>query len=206
MPSNPLVMPICPSCGQENPDGFRLCGMCGASLALEEAAAREERKVVRREEERFDAVLVGGLPKLEELLAGLAPGAVVPGDEVFKLYDSLGVPFDFATNRPGSRFGPAQIREMSRLVRRFNSIGGPSPFDQCTVADLGDARVERDALGVRQRVGPSCSNNDRQNSGHWVYRSMTLMSCRSTHPRCEMSCSLIVLIPIPMSWLMQAQT
>ena len=35
----------CPSCGQENPDGFRLCGMCGASLAPE-AAAREERKVV----------------------------------------------------------------------------------------------------------------------------------------------------------------
>jgi predicted ATPase/class 3 adenylate cyclase len=35
----------CPSCGQDNPDGFRLCGMCGASLAPE-AIAREERKVV----------------------------------------------------------------------------------------------------------------------------------------------------------------
>jgi len=35
----------CPSCGQENPEGFRLCGMCGASLAPE-AVAREERKVV----------------------------------------------------------------------------------------------------------------------------------------------------------------
>ncbi|MBM2823535.1 MAG: adenylyl cyclase class-3/4/guanylyl cyclase [Thermoleophilia bacterium] len=35
----------CPSCGQENPEGFRLCGMCGASLVAE-AAAREERKVV----------------------------------------------------------------------------------------------------------------------------------------------------------------
>jgi predicted ATPase/class 3 adenylate cyclase len=35
----------CPSCGQENPEGFRLCGMCGASLASE-AAAREERKIV----------------------------------------------------------------------------------------------------------------------------------------------------------------
>jgi class 3 adenylate cyclase/tetratricopeptide (TPR) repeat protein len=36
----------CPSCGQENPEGFRLCGMCGASLAEEAAPAREERKVV----------------------------------------------------------------------------------------------------------------------------------------------------------------
>ncbi|MFN2470423.1 MAG: AAA family ATPase [Gaiellaceae bacterium] len=36
----------CPSCGQENPAGFRLCGMCGASLVAELVPAREERKVV----------------------------------------------------------------------------------------------------------------------------------------------------------------
>jgi len=36
----------CPSCGQENPDGFRLCGMCGAALTPAAAPAREERKVV----------------------------------------------------------------------------------------------------------------------------------------------------------------
>src|SRR5689334_1323213 len=24
---------VCPACGRENPDGFRLCGYCGASLA-----------------------------------------------------------------------------------------------------------------------------------------------------------------------------
>src|SRR5437016_8511169 len=36
----------CPACGQENPDGFRLCGMCGAALALTDAPTREERKVV----------------------------------------------------------------------------------------------------------------------------------------------------------------
>src|SRR5712691_1196958 len=36
---------VCPSCGQENPEGFRLCGMCGASLAAAREV-REERKVV----------------------------------------------------------------------------------------------------------------------------------------------------------------
>jgi class 3 adenylate cyclase/tetratricopeptide (TPR) repeat protein len=36
----------CPACGQENPDGFRLCGMCGAALAPAATAVREERKVV----------------------------------------------------------------------------------------------------------------------------------------------------------------
>jgi class 3 adenylate cyclase len=39
-------MQTCPACGQENPDGFRLCGMCGASLIATAAPAREERKVV----------------------------------------------------------------------------------------------------------------------------------------------------------------
>ena len=39
-------MQTCPACGQENPDGFRLCGMCGASLVAEAPPAREERKVV----------------------------------------------------------------------------------------------------------------------------------------------------------------
>ncbi|HEU5477106.1 MAG TPA: AAA family ATPase [Gaiellaceae bacterium] len=39
-------MVTCPACGQENPVGFRLCGMCGAALASAPAPAREERKVV----------------------------------------------------------------------------------------------------------------------------------------------------------------
>ena len=32
----------CPACGTENPDGFRLCGMCGSPLA---APAAERRKL-----------------------------------------------------------------------------------------------------------------------------------------------------------------
>src|ERR1700730_2316935 len=39
-------MQVCPACAQENPDGFRLCGMCGASLIAAAPPAREERKVV----------------------------------------------------------------------------------------------------------------------------------------------------------------
>ena len=38
-------MKVCPSCGAENPAGFRFCGSCGAELP-EEAPARELRKVV----------------------------------------------------------------------------------------------------------------------------------------------------------------
>src|SRR2546430_2562230 len=39
-------MVTCPNCGQENPEGFRLCGMCGSPLVAETTAPREERKVV----------------------------------------------------------------------------------------------------------------------------------------------------------------
>ena len=53
----------------------------------------------------------------------------------------VGVPFDFNLSRNGTRFGPSQVREMSRLIRRFPSGGGESPFDLCNVADVGDAPV-----------------------------------------------------------------
>jgi len=38
-------MVVCPSCGQENPEGFRFCGACATPLT-EQQAGREERKVV----------------------------------------------------------------------------------------------------------------------------------------------------------------
>jgi alanyl-tRNA synthetase len=61
-------------------------------------------RVVRSEEERFDAVLTAGLPRLEEVLdRANAAGAVVPGDEAFRLYDSLGVPYDFMEDLASQR-------------------------------------------------------------------------------------------------------
>src|SRR6476469_1153930 len=37
-----MGMQICPACAQENPDGFRICGMCGASLLEAAPVARED--------------------------------------------------------------------------------------------------------------------------------------------------------------------
>ncbi|CAN5706286.1 alanine--tRNA ligase [soil metagenome] len=68
-------------------------------------------RVVRSEEERFDAVLTAGLPRLEEVLDRAAAGnKVVPGDEAFKLYDSLGMPLDFIEDLASQR-GLALDRE-----------------------------------------------------------------------------------------------
>ena len=61
-------------------------------------------KVIKSEEERFDAVLTGGLPRLEEVLERAAKGnKVVPGDEAFKLYDSYGLPRDFIEDLAGNQ-------------------------------------------------------------------------------------------------------
>ena len=53
-------------------------------------------QVIRTEEERFDAVLTSGLPRLEEILDKAAAGnGLVPGEAAFKLYDTHGLPRDF---------------------------------------------------------------------------------------------------------------
>ena len=54
-------------------------------------------QVVRSEEERFDAVLTDGLPKLEDVLDKAAARAArcVSGDVAFRLYDTYGLPRDF---------------------------------------------------------------------------------------------------------------
>jgi alanyl-tRNA synthetase len=53
-------------------------------------------QVIKSEEERFGAVLTGGLPRLEDVLERAAAGSkIVAGDEAFKLYDTYGLPRDF---------------------------------------------------------------------------------------------------------------
>jgi alanyl-tRNA synthetase len=52
--------------------------------------------VVKAEEERFDAVLTNGLPRLEEALDRAFSGSrVLPGDEAFRLYETWGLPREF---------------------------------------------------------------------------------------------------------------
>src|SRR5215470_11119578 len=54
----------------------------------------------------------------------------------------VGVPFDSGvTYRPGARFGPAHIRESSRLLRPYNPALAASPFASQQVADAGDIAV-----------------------------------------------------------------
>ena len=52
--------------------------------------------VIQAEEERFDKVLNDGLPRLEAALAVATAGThTIAGDDVFRLYDTYGLPLDF---------------------------------------------------------------------------------------------------------------
>lgn len=51
----------------------------------------------------------------------------------------VGVPFDSGVSyRPGARFGPAHIRQSSRLLRPYNPALRVHPFSTQQVADAGD--------------------------------------------------------------------
>ena len=73
--------------------------------------------------------------------AGLSTFARLPRlDEVPRADVAVvGVPFDSGVSyRPGARFGPASVREISRLLRPYHPGLDVSPFDAAQVVDAGD--------------------------------------------------------------------
>lgn len=54
----------------------------------------------------------------------------------------IGVPMDHGTsNRSGTRLGPRQIRDESRMLRPYNMATGAAPFEHLQVADIGDVPI-----------------------------------------------------------------
>ncbi|MET2011892.1 agmatinase [Microbacterium chocolatum] len=99
--------------------------------------------------------------------AGIATFARLPRlDEVAHADIAVvGVPFDSGVSyRPGARFGPAHVREASRLLRPYNPAQDVFPFGSQQVADAGDiaanpfditdavAHVEAGARELRTRA------------------------------------------------------
>lgn len=93
--------------------------------------------------------------------AGLGSFARLPLLHEVDDYDIavVGVPFDSGvTYRPGARFGPAAIRQASRLLKPYNPALEVSPFARAQVVDAGDiaanpfditAAVDEIRTGVR---------------------------------------------------------
>ena len=73
--------------------------------------------------------------------AGLATFARLPQRHEVADHDIavVGVPFDSGvTYRPGARFGPAAIRQASRLLKPYHPALDATPFAQAQVVDAGD--------------------------------------------------------------------
>jgi agmatinase len=73
--------------------------------------------------------------------AGLSTFARLPRREDAPAHDVaiVGIPWDSGvTYRPGARFGPAHIRQASRLLRPYNPAQEVAPFEIAQVVDAGD--------------------------------------------------------------------
>jgi alanyl-tRNA synthetase len=99
-------------------------------------------QVVRAEEDRFDAVLTGGLPRLEDAIErAAASGGVLSGDVAFRLYDTHGLPIDFIEDTVQARglqfdqdaFEAAMERQ--RAKARAGSTFKPQVMETVTISD-----------------------------------------------------------------------
>ncbi|HEU5418289.1 MAG TPA: agmatinase [Streptosporangiaceae bacterium] len=86
--------------------------------------------------------------------AGLTTFARLPRLEDAGRHDIavVGVPFDSGvTYRPGARFGPAHIRQSSRLLRPYNQTQQVYPFRDQQVVDAGD--IPCNPFDIRAAIG-----------------------------------------------------
>ena len=135
-------------------------------------------QVIGAEERRFETVLTSGLPRLEELLdRSAAAGTPVPGDEAFRLYDTLGLPLDFiedlaeerklALDRQGFDRAMAAQREKARAHSAFEGRRVDEPvFASAGAAEElrrgGDSFGGYDATTLEARVTALLDDQRRQ--------------------------------------------
>ncbi len=106
-------------------------------------------RVVRAEEERFETVLASGLPRLEDLLDQAAGSPMVPGEGVFRLYDSYGLPVDFIEDVASQRglvidregFERALEAQRDR-ARAGSAFGGGAAAEQFHASERTAAALE----------------------------------------------------------------
>jgi alanyl-tRNA synthetase len=117
---------------------------------------RANREMIERtilaEENRFDAVLSEGLPRLEAEIARTleTPDRVLPGDAAFRLYDTFGMPYDFIedtaatqdvrVDRDGYERAMEGQRDKARAGSAFGGIRKTDDFtvDDAQLAGIGD--------------------------------------------------------------------
>ncbi len=108
-------------------------------------------KVLRQEEARFAETLSQGMALLEDAMASLA-GRVIPGETVFRLYDTFGFPADLTADiarergleidEAGFETAMAAQRERARAASRFGAAQGAGPAIDLASEFTGYAGLE----------------------------------------------------------------
>ena len=169
--------------GQTRPFFHELVGVLveqmGAAFPELAAGAAHVVRVLAQEEARFAETLASGMSLLETAIAALGAGRTIPGDAVFKLYDTYGFPLDLTADiarerglgideagfdaamaaqrergRAASRFG-VDLRESVQLAERTEFTGYDSLSGEGTIVALLDdsgASVAILEQGARGRV------------------------------------------------------
>jgi agmatinase len=97
--------------------------------------------------------------------AGLATFARLPTLEQVGRADIavVGVPFDSGVSyRPGARFGPAHVRQASRLLRPYNPALDVQPFATQQVVDAGD--IAANPFDIGEAIGQIQAGAQRLNT------------------------------------------
>ena len=108
-------------------------------------------RVLRQEEERFAETLDQGMRILEQAFANL-PGKTVPGETVFRLYDTYGFPADLTADvarergldvdLQGFEAAMSKQREASRDASKFSSLQANDVDMQATTSFTGYDRLD----------------------------------------------------------------
>ena len=112
-------------------------------------------RVLHQEELRFAETLSQGMGHLEDAIEGLPAGSVIPGETVFKLYDTYGFPEDLTADIARERFlqvdhagfekAMAAQRERARKASRFDVKGEGRPSLDKPTSFLGYDELEADS-------------------------------------------------------------
>ena len=146
----------------------------GAAYPELETQREHVERVLRQEEDRFAETLSHGMRILEDTIASLPSGGVIPGRTAFKLYDTYGFPEDLtadvarernlSVDHAGFEKAMQEQRERARAASQFvldrsklPSIDAPTTFvgydtlsaeASVTALFAGDAPVERLEAGA----------------------------------------------------------
>ncbi len=135
-----------------------------------------------KEEERFAATLSAGMKILDEEVASLS-GTEIPGDVVFKLYDTYGFPVDLTADIAREREltvdqdGFEQHMEAQRMRARaasnFGATGGELPQSNSATQFLGYERIESSAKVLEIFIDGNASQTLSQGQQAWVVLDQT---------------------------------